>query len=300
MERSQVRHTSVLLNEVVNILAPKEGDVYVDATLGGAGHALAFCKASGGKAEIVGIEADKKTANMSRETLSAVPCSSIVLEGNFRNIRNLLESVGIRKVTKILFDLGVSEFSYKTSGRGFSFAKDEPLDMRFDPEAGHLTVGDIVGGWSETDLENVLTAYGDERYAKKIAKAIVEERKSAPIVTTKDLVRVIESCVPASYRKAKIHPATRTFQALRIAVNDEIDALKEGLEGAFDTLSSGGVMAVISFHSLEAREVRNYFNKLKREKRVEVLTKNIVRPSIQEVRENPKSRSANLRAIRKI
>lgn len=294
--KKQVFHTPVLLQEVIDVLDPSPGDVFVDATLGGAGHSIAITRQGKG-VKIVGFEADKETLEKAKEALSKETDDFILFNTNFRHMRQVLEKEGITP-TKILFDLGVSEFTFFSTGRGFSFQQDEPLDMRFDPNAQFLTASDIINEWELEDIENVLRAYGEDRYAGKIARAIVEKRDSEKIETSSGLASVIEGAF-GEKRHSRLHPATQTFQALRMAVNDELDALREGLGGAYDALSPSGKIAVISFHSLEDRIVKQFFKEKKENGEALVLTKKPITPSRDELTTNPKSRSAKLRAMQK-
>jgi 16S rRNA (cytosine1402-N4)-methyltransferase len=306
---------------------------YLDGTLGGAGHALAMAEAMKGNLTIIGLDRDPQAIERARETLKGKAEKLILENEDFRNLDKVLTKYGIEKVDRILLDLGLSSDEIESSGRGFSFQKDEPLLMTFgDPSTYPFTAETIVNGWKEEDIANVIFAYGEERYARRIAKAIVTHRREKKIETSSQLAELIKSSVPSIYRRSlsaswRIHPATRTFQALRIAVNDELAALKEGLEKGWYALGKGGRMAVISFHSLEDRIVKEFFKeKGKRQKakgkiesqksKVEylelgtkdsgleqsqgfILTKKPITASQQEISENPRSRSAKLRIIEK-
>lgn len=295
--KKQVFHTPVLLQEVIAVLDPLPGEIVVDATLGGAGHAIAISKKAKG-VKIVGFDADKDTLEKAREALSRETEDFILFNRNFREIGEVLRKEEIHP-DKVLFDLGVSQFTFFSSGRGFSFQRDEPLDMRFDPSSQALTASDIVNDWPLSDIENVLKAYGEEKFARKIARAIVEKRDLGKIETSSELASAIEE-VFAGKRRLRIHPATQTFQALRMAVNDELDALKEGLDGAFQALKPSGRMAVISFHSLEDRIVKRFFKEKAESGEASVLIKKPMIPSSEELMSNPQSRSAKLRAIQKV
>jgi len=326
-------HTAVLLHEVVQVLgAPVESSehpvsgqgnhnsvlgtrnselIYLDGTLGGAGHALAMAQAMEGKLTVIGLDRDPSAIERARETMKGKAERLILENEDFRNLDKALEKHSIAKVDRILLDLGLSSDELESSGRGFSFQKDEPLLMTFgDPSAHAFTASSIVNGWKEEDIANVIFAYGEERYARRIAKAIVEHRRKDKIETSGQLAEVVKSSVPAAYRHGKIHPATRTFQALRIAVNDELGALKEGLAKAWNALDAKGRLAVISFHSLEDRIVKEFFKakskkekgKMGKEDTAEgmLFNKKPVTASPQELSENPRSRSAKLRIIEKI
>lgn len=308
-------HTSVLLQEVVDGLAPKEGQTILDATVGGGGHSEALCKAMK-SGTIVCLDEDEDALSRSRARLaskaSGCKCTFHFCQKNFRLLDESLRELGISEINHALFDLGMSSFQLEESGRGFSFQKDEPLQMSFKKipppsgtlfmkgrisEAKILTAADIVNIWDEENIAAILSGYGEEQHAKRIARAIAEERKKGYIKTTGALARLIERIVQ---RRGRIHPATKTFQALRIAVNDEIGALKEAIPKAFSLLSSQGRIAVISFHSLEDRFVKGFFKELKQNGKGEIITKKPVVPGAEEKNNNPRSRSAKLRIVEKV
>jgi 16S rRNA (cytosine1402-N4)-methyltransferase len=278
-------HEPVLLKESLEILDIHEGDTYLDATQGHSGHLHAVRKEWGDRVVTKGIDADPATE------------PDAVL--NFREIARAPALLGIGNPTKILFDLGWNKSQFEAGNRGFSFRKDEPLNMAFGPSA-KFTAGEIVNNWDQENLETILDAYGEEKFARKISEEIAAKRVEHPIETSFDLVRLIESAVPEWYKHKKIHFATRTFQALRIAVNDELEALKEGLRGAFGILEKNGRIAVISFHSLEDRIVKRYFKELSETGLARSLTKKPITAGKAEISANPRSRSAKLRAIEKI
>lgn len=296
-----MRHIPVLLQEVVAGLDPQAGQVLVDGTVGFGGHARAICSHLGADGVYVGIDQDDDALSASAEVLSQVETRVHLLKGSFRNIDTLLAEVGIDLVDGILLDLGLSSHQLDTSGRGFSFSKEEPLMMTFAKESSldKMTASDIVNTWDEADIANVIYGYGEERFSRRIARAIILARDKAPITTTKELAQIVEQAVPAWYRRRKIHPATKTFQALRIAVNDELQALEEGMEAGWRHLKPGGKMAIITFHGLEAVRVKNFFKFKKADGLGEILTKKAIKPSTEEVAQNPRSRSAQLRIIRK-
>jgi len=289
----------------VSLETPDEALIYLDGTLGGAGHALAMAEALKGKLTIIGLDRDPQAIEREKETLKDKAEIVILETEDFRNLDKVLATHKITKVDRILFDLGLSSDEIEESGRGFSFKKDEPLLMTFgDPATYHFTACDIVNGWKEEDIANVIYAYGEERYARRIAKSIVNYREKKSIETSGQLAEIVRSSVPSSYGHGKIHPATRTFQALRIVVNDELAALKEGLTKAWNTLDKRGRLAVISFHSLEDRIVKEFFKekaKMKVGKMTEgiLINKKPITASLQEISENPRSRSAKLRVIEK-
>lgn len=274
-------HTPVLLKESIYYLNLKPGDTILDATIDGGGHAREILKAIGGKGKLIGIDLDEvRVPNVK------------MLHGNFRDADKLIKE----KLNGALFDLGMSSNQLEQSGRGFSFQKNEPLLMNYSRE-NNLTAWEILNKWSEVEISDVLYKYGEERYSRRIAKNIVKHR---PVETTLELVDIIRGSVPVSYRHGRINCATRTFQALRIAVNDEINALQEGLEKVWKLLLSKGRLVVISFHSLEDREVKTFFKKIKQAKQGVILTKKPIRAGGEEKKANPRSRSAKLRAIEKL
>lgn len=277
-------------------LAFRDGDVFVDGTLGRAGHARAALKANR-KISLIGIDEDEQALEESDAILKEYAGRYKLFRGNFREMERFIREAGSSKADKVLLDLGLSSPQLDSSGRGFTFRKPEPLmmTMRRDIGSEKLTARDIVNDWAEQDIANVIYAYGGERYARRIARAIIAARIEAPIETTEKLVSVIESAVPALYRRGPIHPATRTFQALRIAVNDELESLRQGLGAALKVLSPGGRIAVISFHSLEDRIAKEEFRKWEKEGLGKQMTKKPVAPTDAEKEANPRSRSAKLR-----
>jgi 16S rRNA (cytosine1402-N4)-methyltransferase len=274
---TDMAHVPVLLKESIYYLNPKSGDTILDATINGGGHAREILRIIKKTGQLIGIDLDK----------TQVPGAKVI-QGNFREADKLVRE----KLNGALFDLGMSSNQLEQSGRGFSFQKDEPLLMTYGQN--DLTAREIINKWSEKDISDVLYKYGEERYSRRIAKNIIKAR---PIETTFELVDVIRASVPSSYRNKRINCSTRTFQALRIAVNDEINALKEGMEKVWKLLKPGGRMVIISFHSLEDREAKNFFKKLKEEKQGIILTKKPIRAGEEEKKINPRSRSAKLRAI---
>jgi 16S rRNA (cytosine1402-N4)-methyltransferase len=303
-------HESVLLKEVIDDLEFQDGDIYLDATVGSGGHMEEVWKREGNKVTLAGIDADEMSISIAREKLDLSGAKAKLAVLNFRNIDKAPEVLEIGNPTKILFDLGWSTDQFLGSGpdaavgtgRGFSFQKDEPLIMTFknNPDKDDTTAYDVVNLWSEESLATILYGYGEERYGRRIAKAIVKTRREKAIETSKELAEVVKNSVPIFYRFGRIHPATRTFQAIRIAVNDELKALAEGLRKGFDILESDGRMAVISFHSLEDRIVKIFFREKAAESKGELINKKPITPSEEEINKNPRSRSAKLRILRKI
>ncbi|MEK7135221.1 MAG: 16S rRNA (cytosine(1402)-N(4))-methyltransferase RsmH [Patescibacteria group bacterium] len=272
-------HKPVLLQESVEGLDLKPSEIFVDGTYGGGGHTK---------------EVRRKFPEAKIITIDQDPSVGADITGNFRKIDELL---GETRPDAILLDIGLSSNQLEESGRGFSFQKDEPLDMRMSQSG--VSAADILNSWDEHAIELILRGFGEERYSRQIAGEIVRRREVKPFVTTTDLVEVVSAVKPKSW-KDKIHPATKTFQALRIAVNEELTALEEGLAKAFEVLNTGGRLAVISFHSLEDRIVKNFFRNLAQEGKVELINKKPIEAGEEEIKENPRSRSAKLRIIKKL
>jgi len=299
------KHQPVLLHEVLTGLSIHKGDTVVDATVGDGGYTKAFCDAVGKDGTVIGIDQDENAINRVQEKLKNAVCTLYLKVDNFRYLGRILKGLGVSRVDAIAFDLGMSSVQLEESGRGFSFQKDEPLTMTFkrDPRETDITASQIVNVWSEESIANVLFGYGGERFSRKIARAIVARRKEKEIKTTSDLVDIIESVLPRrGHRRGgvnKIHPATRSFQALRIAVNDELEAITEGLAESFSLLVPNGRIAVVSFHSLEDRIVKHFFRTAALDGKGIVLTKKIIKPSEEESKNNPRSRSAKLRIFQK-
>lgn len=295
-------HKTVLLKEAIDGLEIKKGEIFVDGTLGGGGHSEEVCKRFGDSVVMIGIDLDPDAIARTQARLSSYKCNIRFALGSFRNIDTILDSLGVAQVDKILLDIGLSSNQFEDSGRGFSFQKDEPLIMSFkkDLTEGDLTAREIVNTWDMENIQAILEGYGEEQFAWKIAKAIVARREEKSIETTFDLVEIIKIATPKFYHHRKIHPATKTFQALRITVNDEIQSLKDGVTKGFERLRSGGRLAVISFHSLEDRAVKQFFKSIDVRGEAKTITKKPIVPSLEEVAENPRSRSAKLRIIEKI
>ena len=294
-------HIPALLKESTEFLNPKSGDVILDATINGGGHSEEILKLIGENGRLVGIDQDGEVLNKLKEKWKDRK-NVLLARDNFRNLDKVLESLKIEKINGAIFDIGVSSSQIDESGRGFSFQKDEPLlmTMKAEIEPDDLTAKEIVNNWSEKDLADVIWEYGEERFSRRIAKNIARRRELKKFETTMELVDAIRESVPSFYRDSrKINCATRTFQALRIAVNDELGALKEGVKKAWGFLREGGRLAVISFHSLEDRIVKNYFRELAAKGEGKILTKKPIIPSDEEIKNNLRSRSAKLRSIEK-
>lgn len=292
-------HRTVLLQESLQLLAIRPDDIVVDATLGGAGHAREIAQLLGTKGTLLGIDADAEAIKRAEEALKGAVARIVLEHGNFREVESYLGKHGIPHITKAIFDLGWSGYQL-TAGKGFSFLHDEPLRMTYADGENSLTAETVVNAWGESSLADIIYGWGEERYSRQIARAIVVARKDTPITTSSQLAAIIASAVPAVYRKGKLHPATKTFQAIRIAVNDELGALKEGLAAAWRNMLSGGRLAVITFHSIEDREVKRMMMDWSHSGEGERLTKSVVQPSREEIAANPRSRSGKLRVIRKL
>ena len=291
-------HQPVLVDEVVFYLNCEPGKIYVDGTVGGGGHACAILEKTSPDGFLLGIDWDKEAIAESNGRLSPYKGRYQLICDNFANMMQILKASPWKEVDGILLDLGVSFHHLNDPERGFSFLKDGPLDMRMDRRTGP-TAAEIVNGLSQKELSEIIYKYGEEKWAKRIAKKIVETRKKTSIKTTLQLSKIVQEAIPRRYWPRKIHPATRTFQAIRIVVNREIENLENFLKEAIYLLKYRGRLVIISFHSLEDRLVKTYFRNWSREGLVKLLTKRPVVPSLEEVRKNPHARSAKLRAIEK-
>lgn len=289
-------HISVLINEVIEGLCLKADGVYVDGTVGLGGHIEAILERCSEVRLVIGLDLDADALSRARERLSRFGEKVHLVHGNFTLLSDILAGMGIDKVDGILLDLGLSSFQLEKSGRGFSFMRDEPLDMRMD-DCADVTAADMVNELPADELETLIRTYGEERWARRIARAIVERRRLTPITTSMDLARIVAGAIPGRFHGAKIHPATKTFQALRIAVNGELESLKEALDLLPSCLKIGGRFCVISFHSLEDRMVKDAFRGDSRLRRV---TKKPVIASPLELAANPRARSAKLRVAERI
>ena len=292
-------HKPVMLEEALSFLNLKRGDVVLDATVGAGGHAKEILKKITPTGKLVGVDADQSVLEIAEGNLKEFEGSFRLINDNFKNLDRIISEEDIKKVDAILFDLGVSSYQFDTPERGFSIRYNSRLDMRMDPNL-KLTAYDIVNRYSEKDLSSIIEQFGEERFHNRIARFIAKERKARPIETTYELSAVIHKAVGSRYRKGRIDPATRTFQALRIAVNDELTALDEALKRAVFWLRPGGRICVISFHSLEDRVVKNLFKGYSKLGVLKILTKKPARPSAEERASNPRSRSAKLRAAERL
>ena len=295
------RHIPVMSEEVLLLLVRESDRTYLDCTVGYSGHAEKILEASGSNSRLIGIDRDEVAIAASREKLARFGGRVVLFHGHFVDLKRHLTLNGISQVDGILFDLGVSSPQLEEPARGFSFQGDGPLDMRMDQSMSG-TAAELVNRWPEAQLADSIFQFGEERFSRRIARAIVCARQRHPLTTTKELVSVIEGAVPANYRHGRLHCATRTFQALRIAVNQELDCLEPALRDAVDVLSPGGRLCVISFHSLEDRIVKHTLRTLSStdDPALVVLTKKPQVPSREESGRNPRSRSAKLRAAQRV
>ncbi len=294
---SDIEHYPVLHREVLQFFKPIKEGYIVDATVGGGGHSYILLK-NLPDIKIIGIDKDEYALERAEERLKEFKGRYQLVKSSFKDIDRILDDLKIRDVNGFLFDLGVSAFHLKTE-RGFSFQREEFLDMRMD-RTQHLTAYEVVNRYPKNLLEKIIFEFGEEKFAKKIVKNIIEERKKKPIETTKQLADIVYRSYPPALRRGRIHPATRTFQAIRIEVNNELSEIKEGVSKAVEKLNKGGIIQVISFHSLEDRIVKNIFREAKKLKKLEILTKKPITPGEEEIKENPPSRSAKLRVGKKL
>jgi len=283
-------HKPILIKEVLEFLQVKKGGRYIDGTLGEGGHAKEIIQAGG---DVLGIEQDPKILTQARNNLGN---EALLVEGNFRRIDEIARENKFTEVSGILLDLGISSWHLEESGRGFTFQKEEPLDMRADPNLA-VTAADLLNGLTKHELERLIRQFGEEERAGELARALVRARTLRPLRTTGDLLKVVSE-VKGRGGREKLHPATKIFQALRIAVNDELENLRSVLPRAFGILGKGGTLVVISFHSLEDREVKRFFAQMGKDGEGEILTPKPIQPSSQEVSQNQRSRSARLRAFK--
>lgn len=311
------RHVPVMLKQVLDALDPQEGDVVCDCTLGGAGHSIALAKSLGFTGLSIGIDQDDMAlaAASARFEQELPGVNHRFLKGNFGDLDKLLLDSHVAGVDGFLFDLGVSSPQLDIPARGFSYHENAPLDMRMDPRNNTLTAAEVINTYNEADLTRILRVYGDETFASRIARGIVRRRKQAPIATTLELVDIIKAAIPAAARRHGGHPARKSFQALRIEVNHELDMLKQGLEAAIRWANEGGRICVISYHSLEDRLVKHIFTQLSsgcicpvdipvcvcgQQPILQVKTKKPLVASTEEIASNPRARSAKLRVATKL
>ena len=302
-------HVSVLLHETVDGLNVRPDGIYVDATLGGGGHAYEVCSRLNDKGRFIGIDQDADAIEAARKRLAGFGEKVTIIRSNYRDMRPQLQKIGVDKVDGIVVDLGVSSYQLDTAERGFSYRVDAPLDMRMD-QRQKTTARDIVNSYSEEELYRVIRDYGEDRFAKNIAKHIVAEREKGPVETTEQLNEIIRHAIPMKIRKTSGHPSKRTFQAIRIELNHELDVLKDSLEDMIDMLNPGGRICIITFHSLEDRIVKSLFRKSEnpctcpghfpvcvcgKTSKGRVVTRKPILPSMEEMESNSRSKSAKLR-----
>ena len=305
-------HEPVMLKEVIDSLIVSKTGVYVDGTVGGAGHSYAILKQT--DAFLVGIDCDEQALQFAESRLAEFGSRKVLIKGNFADLSKILEDLKIEKVDGVLLDLGVSSHQLNAAQRGFSFNQQARLDMRMDRSLKQSAY-DIVNSFAQNELENIIKFYGEEKMASRIARTISKKRQLSPIETTTELAAIVASCMPAKLKWQKIHPATRTFQALRIAVNKELENIKPAINAAADVLKPGGRVCVVSFHSLEDRIVKNEFRALsgicvcpreipfcvcQREAKLKNITRKALIPAAEEIEANPRARSAKLRVARRV
>ncbi len=309
----EFKHISVLLDECITGLNINEQGIYVDCTMGGAGHSSEIIKRLDNKGRLIGIDQDIEALKASKDKLSSYDNVNYVHD-NFYNIKNILESLKIEEVDGILMDLGVSSYQLDKGERGFSYMKDAPLDMRMNRDNA-LSAYEVINTYSMEDLYRIIRDYGEEKFAKRIAQFITKKREEGPIETTYELVDIIKAAIPAKARREGPHPAKRTFQAIRIEVNSELSILNKTIEDGVDKLKVDGRIAIITFHSLEDRIVKNKFKDLEnpctcprefpicicgKKPKVKIITRKPINPSQEEIENNSRSRSAKLRIAEKI
>ncbi|APG25354.1 MULTISPECIES: 16S rRNA (cytosine(1402)-N(4))-methyltransferase RsmH [Syntrophotalea] len=314
MASEDFQHSSVMPKEALECLAPRPGEVFVDGTVGGGGHARLILEATAPDGRLIGLDRDREALAAAGRGLATFGDRVLLRHGNFADIDRVLEELGVDVVDGILLDLGVSSFQLDTARRGFSFQTDAPLDMRMDTSGG-TTAADAVNFLPPEELARIFRDYGEERHARRIARRIEKVRAEAPLLTTRELAELVRDAVPGGRVPARIHPATRVFQALRIYVNAELDSLRDGLRRAMAVLRPGGRLVVISFHSLEDRIVKQFFRAAVqtctcppglpvcvcgRKPEAVLLTRKGLRATDLEVATNPRARSAVLRAIRRL
>lgn len=310
----EFKHVSVLLDETIENLDIKPDGIYVDGTLGGAGHAREVCKRLGENGRFIGIDQDEEAIAVSTKRLEEFGEKVTIVKNNYVHMKQVLQAQGIDKVDGIVLDLGVSSYQLDNAERGFSYMEDAPLDMRMDREQP-ITAKDIVNRYPEAELVRIIKDYGEERYARNIARNILREREKKEIETTGQLVDIIRSSMPAKARNGKGHPAKRTFQAIRIECNQELEVLREALDDMIELLNEGGRLCIITFHSLEDRMVKNSFRKAEqpctcppdfpvcvcgKKSKGKVVTRKPILPSEEEIKENSRSKSAKLRVFKKV
>ncbi|MFZ7120410.1 MAG: 16S rRNA (cytosine(1402)-N(4))-methyltransferase RsmH [Eubacteriaceae bacterium] len=310
----KLNHTSVLLQECIEGLNIKENGIYVDCTIGGAGHSKEICKKLTQDGTLIGIDQDDYALNRSAEVIDKYPCNKIIVRENFYNILDILDNLNVKKVDGILMDLGVSSFQLDDNDRGFSYKNNARLDMRMDKRQ-KKSAYEIVNQYSENQLFRIIKDYGEEKFASRISKEIVRNRLEKPIENTLELVEIIKKSIPAKFRREGPHPAKRTFQGIRIEVNNELVILEQAIKNAISLLKFNGRICIITFHSLEDRIVKHTFKNLEKPcecphdfpkcmcgkvPQIKIITKKPIYPTEEELSINPRSRSAKLRIGKKI
>lgn len=310
----EFKHKSVLLQETIENLKVKPDGVYVDGTLGGAGHALEVCKKLSATGRFIGIDQDAAAIETAAERLKNYESQTIIIRSNYCSMIREVQNLGIREVDGIVLDLGVSSYQLDTAERGFTYRADAPLDMRMD-QRQEKTARDIVNTYSESEIYRIIRDYGEDRFARNIARHIVKARENAPINTTGELAEIIKQAIPMKARAVGGHPAKRTFQAIRIELNQELEVLKQSLDDMINLLGDGGRICIITFHSLEDRIVKNIFRNSEhpctcppdfpvcvcgKKSKGRVITRRPILPTEQEIAENPRSKSAKLRVFERI
>ncbi len=293
-------HIPAMLAEVMQYLGPRPGQTVVDATLGMGGHSEAILEKIGAEGTLVAIDRDEESLARARERLEPLPGKKHFMHANFCDLDAVLKELQIDVIDGILFDLGISSYQLMNPERGFSFQEEGPLDMRLDRES-YISAYDLINNLNEDEISNLLWSFGQERWHNRIAHRLVQERERHPISTTSELREIVMQSIPMRFRRQhyRIHPATRTFQAVRIAVNRELEVLESALDKAMAALTPGGRICVISFHSLEDRIVKHKFRGAASEGKIELLTKKPIQPAEEEAARNPSSRSSKLRAAQK-
>jgi len=291
---NQRLHTPVMVEEVLEYLNPRPGQVIVDATIGTAGHSERILECIRPAGRLIGIDRDEDSLAVARERLRKYADSCEFVYGNFMDIADILKRLNIKKADGIIFDLGISSFQLDDPQRGFSFQYEGPLDMRLDRNS-YISAYDLVNNLNEDEISDLLWFFGQERWHNRIARSLVRERQHHPIATTSELSQIVVSAIPHRYRHYRIHPATRTFQAVRIAVNRELETLKVAIERAVEVLAKKARMCVISFHSLEDRIAKHSFREFSSRGEITIITPKPLVPSLSEVEMNPSSRSAKMR-----
>lgn len=299
MKANTVLHTPVMLKEVLGFLSPQPGQIFLDCTLGTAGHAGEIIKRILPNGRLVGIDRDKETLKTAQEELKGFAANCNLVHADFRSLDVVLDCLKIKQVDGVFFDLGISSLQLDSPERGFSIKNNGPLDMRMDKEA-YISAYDLVNSLSEDELADILRNFGQERFYNRIARLLVKERTGHPIATTRELSDIVLRAIPYRLQSRKIHPATRTFQALRIAVNRELEALDIALKKAVNRLKKSGRICVISFHSLEDKLVKENFRNFHKLGILKIVTPKPVGTSFEESSDNPRSRSAGLRVAERI